>query len=43
MLGGVLVAPVGGSWQQDLRLYRKTKSGFEEKSYGGCVFVPMRS
>jgi len=45
--GGRLVAPVGGSWQQDLRLYRKTKpeSGrpvLEEKSYGGCVFVPLR-
>jgi len=44
---GVLVAPVGGSWQQDLMLYRKLvgkkgKTGLEEKGYGGCVFVPLR-
>ncbi len=40
--GGLLIAPVGGSWMQDLKLYRKTSSGISEKSYGGCVFVPLR-
>lgn len=40
--GGVLIAPVGGAWMQDLKLCKKTKSGVEEKSYGGCVFVPLR-
>jgi len=41
-VNGLLVAPVGGSWQQELRLYRKTRSGIQEKDYGGCVFVPLR-
>ena len=41
-VGGILIAPVGGSWLQELKLYRKMKSGIEEKNYGGCVFVPMR-
>jgi protein-L-isoaspartate(D-aspartate) O-methyltransferase len=39
----LLVAPVGGSWRQYLKLYRKTKRGLEEKGYGGCVFVPLRT
>ena len=40
--GGILIAPVGGAWMQDLKLCKKTRSGIEEKSYGGCVFVPLR-
>jgi protein-L-isoaspartate(D-aspartate) O-methyltransferase len=49
--GGLLVAPVGGGWLQDLKLFKKSKTNtkqgkgktrIEEKSYGGCVFVPLR-
>jgi protein-L-isoaspartate(D-aspartate) O-methyltransferase len=39
---GILIVPVGGAWMQDLKLYKKTKKDVEEKSYGGCVFVPLR-
>lgn len=40
--GGIIIAPVGGFYHQDLVLLRKTKDGFKEESHGGCVFVPLR-
>lgn len=40
--GGILIAPVGGAWMQDLKLYKKTMKGVEKKSHGGCIFVPLR-
>jgi len=41
-VGGILIAPVGGSWLQELRLYRKTKNGMKEENHGSVVFVPLR-
>jgi protein-L-isoaspartate(D-aspartate) O-methyltransferase len=40
--GGLIIAPVGGFYHQDLKLVRKSKEGFKEESHGGCVFVPLR-
>jgi protein-L-isoaspartate O-methyltransferase len=37
---GFVLAPVGGSGYQDL--IKRWKNAREE-SYGGCVFVPLRS
>ena len=42
-VGGILLAPVRGSWFQELKLYRKTKTGMEEENHGGVVFVPLRA
>lgn len=39
---GILLAPVGGGWAQDLILGRKKKGKLEIKRYGSCVFVPLR-
>jgi protein-L-isoaspartate(D-aspartate) O-methyltransferase len=39
---GVLIAPVGGAWLQELMSYRKTKSGIREGRHGGCAFVQLR-
>lgn len=41
--GGIIIAPVGGFYHQDLVLLKKTKDGFEEQKHGGCIFVPLRS
>ncbi len=40
--GGIIIAPVGGFYRQDLMLLRKTRDGFSEEKHGGCVFVPLR-
>lgn len=40
--GGILVAPVGGFYHQDLVLLRKSKGGFKRESHGGVIFVPLR-
>ncbi len=39
---GVLLAPVGGGFYQELIKVRKTKKGLEQRNHGGCVFVPLR-
>ncbi len=39
---GVLLAPVGGGFYQELVKIRKTKKGLEKRNYGGCAFVPLR-
>lgn len=40
--GGILLAPVGSGFYQDLIRIRKSAKGLEKRSYGGCVFVPLR-
>lgn len=41
-IGGMLVAPVGGSnLQTMIRLIRKSEDEFVEERYGGFVFVPL--
>ena len=40
--GGRIVAPVGGSWLQQLILGVKKKGQLKKESHGGCVFVPLR-
>jgi protein-L-isoaspartate(D-aspartate) O-methyltransferase len=40
--GGMIIAPIGGYYHQDLVRLKKTKDGFKEESHGGCVFVPLR-
>jgi protein-L-isoaspartate(D-aspartate) O-methyltransferase len=40
--GGRLLIPVGGRWYQELiRVDKDEEGGTTEKSYGGCVFVPL--
>lgn len=39
---GIIVAPVGGEWYQDLILGIKKGKKLETKNYGGCVFVLLR-
>ena len=41
--GGILVAPVGGFYRQELTVVRRHGSQFTEETHGGCVFVPLRS
>jgi protein-L-isoaspartate(D-aspartate) O-methyltransferase len=41
-VGGVILAPVGGFYHQDLKLVKRTQDGFREESHGGCIFVPLR-
>jgi protein-L-isoaspartate(D-aspartate) O-methyltransferase len=41
-LGGRLVVPEGGREGQVLRVYRRTKEGFEVSDHGAVVFVPLR-
>ncbi len=41
-INGVLLAPVGGGFYQNLIKMRKTKSGLEKTNHGGCAFVPLR-
>ena len=40
--GGMILAPVGGGFSQDLIELKKTKKGMQKTSHGGCVFVPLR-
>jgi len=39
-LGGRLVIPVG-QWEQDLRVYERTRSGIDQRSLFGVRFVPL--
>ena len=39
---GIIIAPVGDVYRQDLVLLEKTKDGFRKESHGGCRFVPLR-
>lgn len=40
-VGGILVIPVGGRWEQDLVRIRKDEGGSHRESLGGCRFVPL--
>lgn len=40
-LCGRMVIPVGSLWEQELILYRKTKSGIVSQNLGGVRFVPL--
>ena len=40
-VGGVLVAPVGGSGGQQLLRLRKTEDGVQQDNLGAVVFVPL--
>ena len=40
--GGIIEAPVGESYRQELIVGAKTKDGLDTRNYGGCIFVPMR-
>jgi len=42
-LDGRMVIPVGSHWEQELVLYRKTKSGIVSQNLGGVRFVPLIS
>lgn len=39
---GLLLAPVGGEFYQDLILLRKKSGKLKKENHGGCVFVPLR-
>lgn len=39
---GIVIAPVGGSWFQELTLGRKIKGKLETETHGSCAFVPLR-
>jgi len=39
---GILLAPVGSGWVQELVRLVKTASGIERENHGGCAFVPLR-
>jgi protein-L-isoaspartate(D-aspartate) O-methyltransferase len=39
---GILLAPVGGGFYQELIKIRKTRKGLEKRNHGGCAFVPLR-
>jgi len=40
--GGIILAPVGGFYHQDLIMVKKTGDGFKEENHGGVMFVPLR-
>ena len=40
--GGILVAPVGSGFYQELVKIKKLRNGVEHKNYGLCAFVPLR-
>lgn len=40
--GGIMMAPVGGPWLQELVLARKIRGKLRTENHGGCVFVPLR-
>ncbi len=39
--GGKLIMPVGGSFNQELIIIEKTKTGITSRSLGGCRFVKL--
>jgi len=39
---GIIEAPVGGTWHQNLIVGTKTREHLKTKNYGGCIFVPLR-
>ena len=39
---GVIIAPVGGYYHQDLVKLTKKRDDFKQESHGGVVFVPLR-
>jgi len=39
---GRIVAPLGGTWHQELTLGIKRKGSLDLSFHGGCVFVPLR-
>ncbi len=41
-MNGILLAPLGGGFYQELIKIRKTKKGLEKRNHGGCAFVPLR-
>jgi len=41
VIGGILVIPVGGRWEQELIRVRKEEGGSRRESLGGCRFVPL--
>lgn len=41
-MNGILLAPVGGGFYQELIKIRKTRKGLEKTNHGGCAFVPLR-
>lgn len=40
-VGGILVIPIGGRWEQELVRIRKEEGGSRRESLGGCRFVPL--
>jgi protein-L-isoaspartate(D-aspartate) O-methyltransferase len=40
--GGIILAPVGGFYHQELILVRKKGDSFKEENHGGCIFVPLK-
>jgi protein-L-isoaspartate(D-aspartate) O-methyltransferase len=40
-VGGRMVIPVGGRAEQDLLVVTRTPEGIEQRSLGGCRFVPL--
>lgn len=39
---GIIIAPVGGSWFQELTVGRKARGKLKTENHGGCAFVPLR-
>jgi protein-L-isoaspartate(D-aspartate) O-methyltransferase len=40
--GGIIAAPVGSEWVQELIVGRKKKGKLLKERHGSCVFVPLR-
>jgi protein-L-isoaspartate(D-aspartate) O-methyltransferase len=40
--GGLLIAPVGSGFYQELFRIKKTRQGLEKANFGGVAFVPLR-
>ncbi|UCC91716.1 MAG: protein-L-isoaspartate(D-aspartate) O-methyltransferase [Candidatus Aenigmatarchaeota archaeon] len=41
-MNGILLAPLGSGFYQELIKIRKTKKGLDKRNHGGCAFVPLR-
>lgn len=41
--GGILVAPVGGFYRQELTVLHRRGSEFTEEGHGACIFVQMKT
>jgi protein-L-isoaspartate(D-aspartate) O-methyltransferase len=41
-VSGILLAPVGTGFYQELIKIKKTSKGLEKTNHGGCAFVPLR-